>query len=191
MVYNESPGEATGTLLGQSIINAIVIVGAICAVTFVLVLCYKYRCIKVRMLMLHVARDVGKHGLGSRRWFIGAHCQCMIGYLIFASASLLGYSGGFVVMTAFEVYRVTISWPTFVFLMYNFAMVGVVAVFWQKVSLFTPARHARMIASERHLGRLRWRWLVFVCDAGHSAHHDAGLSGGCQLHHGMDRRQAS
>ena len=103
MVYDETPGETTGTLLGQSIINAIAIVLAICAVTFILVLCYKYRCIK-----------------------------CMIGYLIFASASLLGYSGGFVVMTAFEVFDVRISWPTFVFLMYNFAIVGVVAVFWQK-----------------------------------------------------------
>ena len=57
----------------------------------------------------------------------------MVGYLIFASASLLGYSGGFVVMTAFAVYAVRISWPTFVFLMYNFACVGVIAVFWQKV----------------------------------------------------------
>lgn len=81
----------------------------------------------------------------------------MIGYLIFASASLLGYSGGFVALTALEVrcvclamlstrcslflynklpsqvYQIRIDWPSFVFLMYNFAIVGVVAVFWQKV----------------------------------------------------------
>jgi len=60
----------------------------------------------------------------------------MIAYLIFASASLLGYSGGFVVMTAFEVYDVRISWPTFFFIMYNFALVGVVAVFYQKVGAY-------------------------------------------------------
>lgn len=35
-------------------------------------------------------------------------------------------------MTAFEVYDVIISWPTFVFIMYNFSIAGVVAVFWQK-----------------------------------------------------------
>lgn len=139
MVYNEQPGEATGTLLGQSIINAIVIVCAICAVTFVLVLCYKYRCIKVRRrLAPHVARHcrAPPNPLPHRPACVcgvALASQCMIGYLIFASASLLGYSGGFVVMTAFEVYRVMISWPTFIFLMYNFAIVGVVAVFWQKV----------------------------------------------------------
>ncbi len=54
MVYDETPGETTGTLLGQSIINAIAIVLAICAVTFILVLCYKYRCIKVlRVCLVH------------------------------------------------------------------------------------------------------------------------------------------
>jgi len=50
MVYDENPDESAGNLLGQSIINALAIVGAICAVTFVLVLCYKYRCIKVRLM---------------------------------------------------------------------------------------------------------------------------------------------
>lgn len=35
-------------------------------------------------------------------WFLVLE-QLMIGYLIFASASLLGYSGGFVALTALEV----------------------------------------------------------------------------------------
>lgn len=62
--------------------------------------------------------------------------QLMVGYLIFASANLLGYTGGFVVLTALEVYNTVLDWPSFVFLMYNFAIVGVVAVFWQKVLHF-------------------------------------------------------
>lgn len=105
MVYDESNSgsQSTGQKVGQSLVNALVIVGVICAVTFILVLCYKYRCLKL-----------------------------MIGYLMFASASLLGYSGGFVVSTAFLVYGVTIDWVTFVFIMWNFAIVGVVAVFYQK-----------------------------------------------------------
>ena len=59
--------------------------------------------------------------------------QVMVGYLIFASANLLGYTGGFLVLTALQLNHAVIDWPSFVFLMYNFAVVGVVAVFWQKV----------------------------------------------------------
>eukprot|EP00500_Bicosoecida_sp_ms1_P003847 CAMPEP_0203813472 /NCGR_PEP_ID=MMETSP0115-20131106/4739_1 /ASSEMBLY_ACC=CAM_ASM_000227 /TAXON_ID=33651 /ORGANISM="Bicosoecid sp, Strain ms1" /LENGTH=457 /DNA_ID=CAMNT_0050722339 /DNA_START=12 /DNA_END=1385 /DNA_ORIENTATION=- len=105
MVYTESGSgnQSTGEKVGQSLVNALVIVSVICVVTFILVLCYKYRCLKL-----------------------------MIGYLMFASASLLGYSGGFVVSTAFLVYDVRIDWITFAFIMWNFAIVGVVAVFYQK-----------------------------------------------------------
>ena len=103
--------------------------------------------------------------------------QCMIGYLIFASASLLGYSGGFVVMTAFEVFDVRISWPTFVFLMYNFAIVGVVAVFWQKVP---GGVHA-----------CSHSYTLQCAATGHPARGDAGVLGGRELHHGLDRRQAA
>ena len=101
----------------------------------------------------------------------------MIGYLIFASASLLGYSGGFVVMTAFEVFDVRISWPTFVFLMYNFAIVGVVAVFWQKVP---GGVHA-----------CSHSYTLQCAATGHPARGDAGVLGGRELHHGLDRRQAA
>ena len=65
-----------------------------------------------------------------------SHCcgaQLMIGYLIFASANLLGYTGGYVLYTALQVYDVILDWPTLIFVMYNFAVAGVVAVFWQKV----------------------------------------------------------
>eukprot|EP01138_Halocafeteria_seosinensis_P015973 gb/GECG01016301.1/.p1 GENE.gb/GECG01016301.1/~~gb/GECG01016301.1/.p1 ORF type:complete len:548 (+),score=64.56 gb/GECG01016301.1/:1-1644(+) len=93
----------SGTVIGEAVINALVIVGVITVATFLMVLLYKYRCFK-----------------------------CMVGYLIFASAMLLGYSGGFVAFTAIRVYNIRIDWFTFVFLMYNFAIVGVIAVFWQK-----------------------------------------------------------
>lgn len=56
----------------------------------------------------------------------------MVGYLVFASANLLGYTGGFMVYTALEVYRLPLDWISFPFLMFNFAVVGIVAVFWQK-----------------------------------------------------------
>jgi len=56
----------------------------------------------------------------------------MVGYLMFASMNLLGYSGGFLAVTAIMVLRLTVDWGTLAALMFNFAVGGVVAVFWQK-----------------------------------------------------------
>lgn len=107
LVYDEGGSgggdQSAGAAFGQAAINAIVIVSVICAATFILVMCYYYRCIKL-----------------------------MIGYLVFACANLLGYSGGFMVVTAVQRYQVILDWATLAFLMWNFAVVGVVAVFWQK-----------------------------------------------------------
>ena len=103
LVSDESGEQSSSQKLGSSILNALVIVGVICVATFVLVACYYFRCLKV-----------------------------MIAYLLFASLNLLGYTGGFVVYTAIKVYQWAVDWPSFVFLMYNFAVGGIVAVFWQK-----------------------------------------------------------
>jgi len=104
LVSNENgAGKSSSEKFGSSIINSLVIIAVITVATFILVLCYKYRCMKL-----------------------------MVGYLIFASANLLGYTGGFVVYTALKVYSIILDWPTLFFLMYNFAAAGVVAVFWQK-----------------------------------------------------------
>jgi hypothetical protein len=100
---SSSSSPSTGELLGAAAVNALVIVSVICVATFVLVLCYYYRCLKL-----------------------------MVGYLVFACANLLGYTGGFMAQTAISRYRLTVDYLTLAFLMYNFAVVGVVAVFWQK-----------------------------------------------------------
>lgn len=107
LVYNEGGGGSVpasgGSQFGQALVNAIVIVSVIALATFVLVLCYYLRCIKV-----------------------------MVGYLLFASVNLLGYSGGFMAISAVQLWQVTLDWATLAFLMYNFAIAGVVAIFWQK-----------------------------------------------------------
>jgi Presenilin len=107
LVYQESSnsggGTSSGQQLGEALINALVIVCVICAATFVLVMCYYFRCIKL-----------------------------MIGYLIFASINLLGYSGGFLVISAIQVAQLPVDWITLAFIMYNFAIAGAIAVFWQK-----------------------------------------------------------
>lgn len=85
--------------MGNAVINALVIVGVITVATFVLVFCYYMRWLKL-----------------------------MVGYLMLSSTMLLGYSGGFVVYTFFQVFHVSISWVTFGLIMWNFAIVGVVSV---------------------------------------------------------------
>lgn len=114
LVYNEgsSSGGGGGSAGGsadstqvftQAIINAIVIVSVIAAATFVLVLCYYFRCLKL-----------------------------MVAYLIFASINLLGYTGGYMVVSAVQLWHVIVDWGTLGFIMYNFAIGGAVAVFWQR-----------------------------------------------------------
>ena len=98
-----SSSTSSATQVGEAAINALVIVSVICAATFVLVLCYYMRCLRLMGL-----------------------------YLMFACVSLLGYSGGYMAVAAIERFELTIDWPTLLFLLYNFAIVGVVAVFWQK-----------------------------------------------------------
>jgi presenilin 1 len=58
--------------------------------------------------------------------------RLMVGYLMFSSAMLLGYSGGLLVSTALQVGGVPWDWPSLIFIMWNFAIVGVVSVFWQR-----------------------------------------------------------
>jgi hypothetical protein len=107
LVYDDTSSAgssgASSADIGQAIINAIVIVSVIAAATFVLVLCYKFRLLK-----------------------------CMIAYLIFACMNLLGYSGGFMFLAAVQRFRVILDFLTLALVMWNFAVVGVVAVFWQK-----------------------------------------------------------
>lgn len=50
LVSDEKQQESQGEKFGASILNSLVIVGVICAATFVLVLCYKFRCLKVRLV---------------------------------------------------------------------------------------------------------------------------------------------
>jgi len=56
----------------------------------------------------------------------------MVGYLIFASVNLLGYSGGFMAISAIQLLHWPVDWLTLAIVMYNFAIGGAVAVFWQK-----------------------------------------------------------
>lgn len=93
--------DSTSKQLALDFANGLVIVTVIGTMTFGIVLLYKYRCMKV-----------------------------LIGYMMFSSMTLLGILGAELFNIAIEKYRIPIDWFTFVFGMYNFAAVGVTAIFY-------------------------------------------------------------
>lgn len=113
LVFDED-GEASGsTLLGESLINALVIIGFVAVLTFVMVLLYKYNCMKF-----------------------------LIGYIMFASTAILGFEGGQLIDTiVVQSFEWPVDWPSFLYVMYNFAVVGVISVFYQKVFCIIVARY--------------------------------------------------
>ena len=102
-VFTIAEEQSRGTSLGLGLVNALIIVCVIGAMTFLLVLLYKYRCMKV----------------------IG-------GYMVIASTLLLGFLGGQMFNVAIQKYRLSIDQISFYFTMYNFAIVGTAAIFYQK-----------------------------------------------------------
>ncbi|KAA0153406.1 hypothetical protein FNF29_03223 [Cafeteria roenbergensis] len=98
-----SAGKDEGTLFGEGLLNALVIVGVIMAAAFVMALCLYFRL----------------------TWLLA-------GYIMFAMTMLLGYTGGFMLFTTLTAYRVPMSYPTMAVLMWNFAIVGVISIFYQR-----------------------------------------------------------
>jgi presenilin 1 len=92
---------STGSALAMSLANALVMVSVICAMTFVVVLLYRFKFMK-----------------------------CLIGYMVVCSGTLLGILGGNLLQTAISIYNIPVDKLTFYFFMFNFAFVGVIAVFW-------------------------------------------------------------
>ena len=95
--------DSNSTKLGKSFVNAIVIVCVLALVTFVLVFCYWMKCMKF-----------------------------LIGYMIFSSGILLGILGGLIWYTALLRWDIAMDAYTFYSVLYNFAIVGVIAIFYQK-----------------------------------------------------------
>ena len=101
--FTISEDASSATSLGLSLINALIIVTAIGAMTFVIVLLYKYRCMK-----------------------------CLLGYMCLATTVLLMFLGGNMFTVAINKYHLSIDKISYWFTMYNFACVGTLAIFYQK-----------------------------------------------------------
>lgn len=99
---DEDDGEepATAREVGESFVNGLVIVSVICALTFFIVLLYKYRCMKL-----------------------------LIGYMILSSALLLGVLAAQMFEVALEVLQWPLDVISFWFIMWNFAITGCVCIF--------------------------------------------------------------
>lgn len=95
-----SDADGTAAALGQAAANALVIVAVICAVTFLVVLLYKWRCMKL-----------------------------LLAYMVLASAMLLGYLAGAMWNMAIQIYQLHVDKVTFFLAVYNFCIVGCLAIF--------------------------------------------------------------
>lgn len=103
VVWETDEDGSSGENLLKSIGSSLIIVSVICLMTFAIVLLYKYRCMK-----------------------------CLIGYMMFSSTILLGVLGGLMCDVAIEKYRIPIDKVSYYLILYNFAFVGTVAIFYQK-----------------------------------------------------------
>lgn len=102
-VYQLDDSSSFGKNLAMSIVNTFIMVCVIGSMTFGIVLLYKYRCMK-----------------------------CLIGYMILSSASLLGLLGDYMFSLAIQIYQIPIDRLSYTVMIYNFAIVGVTAIFYQK-----------------------------------------------------------
>jgi presenilin-like A22 family membrane protease len=101
-VYGDaSAQESTGGQVSAALVNSLVIVSVICAMTFVIVLLYKYRCMKI-----------------------------LITYMVVATGMLLGYISSIMFQVAIDRYSLTIDKVSFWLFIYNFAIVGTLAIFF-------------------------------------------------------------
>ena len=100
-VLRNDSSDSHAQRLGQSLVNAFVIVAVITVMTFGIVLLYKYRCMK-----------------------------CLIGYMMVASLVLLATLSARMVDIAVERYQFAVDYITFSFVLFNFAAVGTYSIFF-------------------------------------------------------------
>jgi len=101
LAYQEQGTDSIGQKLIGGIENALIFLGFIILTTIVLVLLYKYRCLKI-----------------------------IYGWLMFTTAILLAFFGGFMFYSMIVTYNLPLDFVTFSFIVWNFMIVGILAIFW-------------------------------------------------------------
>lgn len=101
--YFDTSNLNTFQSIALSLANGLIMVTVICMFTFVIVLLYKYNCM----------------------W-------CLIGYMMFASTSLLGFLGGHIWLVAIQIYSLPVDKLTYYLVLWNFAAGGILSIFYGK-----------------------------------------------------------
>lgn len=99
-VFDLEEGNSTQNFLA-SIANVLIIVSVICVMTFVIVILYKYGCTKI-----------------------------FLGYMILVTTMLLGYFTSNIALVAIEKYELRVDKISFAYVIWNYAIVGVLAIFY-------------------------------------------------------------
>ncbi|OQS06415.1 presenilin [Thraustotheca clavata] len=103
LVYLPEEGESEGSLIEHAFVNAFAIVGVFIVATFTIVICYKFK-----------------------------FTNFLVGYMFFSSAILLGVLGGHLAIVLLQQLHVAVDIISYTGIMYNFAIVGVLSIFYQK-----------------------------------------------------------
>ncbi|CAJ1935656.1 unnamed protein product [Cylindrotheca closterium] len=93
--------SSVGENIGFALANGLIMVSVICLMTFVIVMLYRFECMK-----------------------------CLIGYMMLCSTTLLGFLGGHMYWVAIQIYRFPVDKLSYFLVLWNFAAVGVLAIFF-------------------------------------------------------------
>ncbi|KAM0982790.1 hypothetical protein FF1_015720 [Malus domestica] len=107
IAYDETASDSSWDKFVGALLNSLVFVAVVTAVTFVLVLLFYLRC--TRFLKI---------------------------YMGFSSFVVLGFMGGEIALFLIQDFNVPVDSITFVLVLFNFAVVGVLAVFMSKMAIF-------------------------------------------------------
>jgi len=110
MAYSESSTDSTSEKFFGSAANALIFIFFITVMTFVFVLLFKYKCFKI------------------------IYC-----WLTFSVATLLGALGGVVFMQLLQAYNLAMDYVTFAIILWNYAIVGLLSIFWESPEQVTHA----------------------------------------------------
>ncbi|TMW57213.1 hypothetical protein Poli38472_003138 [Pythium oligandrum] len=104
LVFGNAEQKGGAETFGLSLVNALVIIGAIALLTFGMALLYKFNCVKF-----------------------------LTGYIMFASTAILSFVGGQLIDSVInDQFQWAVDWPSFLYVMINFGVVGVISIFYQK-----------------------------------------------------------
>lgn len=106
MAYTETSSDSTWDKFKGALLNSLVFVAVVTLVTFVLVLLFYLRCIKFLKF-----------------------------YMGFSACTVLGFMGGGIALFLIEDFSVPIDCITFLLVLFNFTVVGVMAVFMSKMAI--------------------------------------------------------